>query len=265
MIWLYLRYCIKALITIPLLPIMYFQGRRIRSEVPSLPEAIDPMGKATNGSGRIINVLLMGESTVAGVGVSRHSDGFAGEIAQQLCKRYQVSVDWQVVAKSGYTIKEVLDNLCPALGPNSRDIIIIGIGGNDAFTLNRPWNFVQHARRLILNLRNKYPDAPIVFTNMPPIKEFPAFTSLIKMVIGGLVEIHGKALAHLIGEYENVYYNAEVISLQNWEDKIINNEVNAIYFSDGVHPSQLTYQLWAEDMVRFINEECQIDLSTLRN
>ena len=32
----------------------------------------------------------------------------------------------------------------------------------------------------------------------------------------------------------------------------------ADFFSDGVHPSELTYKIWAEDMSRFIIEEKEL-------
>jgi hypothetical protein len=47
---------------------------------------------------------------------------------------------------------------------------------------------------MIDELRARFPEAPIAFTNMPPIREFPAFTPLIQRTIGGLVELHGEAL-----------------------------------------------------------------------
>jgi lysophospholipase L1-like esterase len=87
---------------------------------------------------------------------------------------------------------------------------------------------------------------------MPPIKEFPAFTSTIKFVIGNLVEIFGKRLHRRVYKKENVYYNNEIISLNTWKKRFnLEGNINT-FFSDGVHPSKLTYQVWGKDMAQFI-------------
>lgn len=52
---------------------------------------------------------------------------------------------------------------------------------------------------------------------MPPIKEFLAFTRTIKFVIGNLVEILGGRLNRRVRKKSNVYYNDEIITLENWK------------------------------------------------
>lgn len=88
---------------------------------------------------------------------------------------------------------------------------------------------------------------------MPPIKEFPAFTKSIKFVIGNLVELLGLHLKININKYKNVYYNNEIITLKSWSKRHKLPQNNAtIYFSDGVHPSKLTYKVWGKEMTQFI-------------
>jgi lysophospholipase L1-like esterase len=127
------------------------------------------------------------------------------------------------------------------------------MGGNDAFTLNSPKNWISDINKLINLLQHKYPNTPIFFTNMPPIKEFPAFTKTIKFVIGNLVEILGKELKKSIQHKENVFYYDEIITLKEWSEKhSLSNSNSTIYFSDGVHPSKLTYQIWGKEIAEFI-------------
>jgi hypothetical protein len=71
------------------------------------------------------------------------------------------------------------------------DLIVIGLGGKDAFTLSDQRNWSLHIRSLVIELKRRFGETPIVFINMPPIKAFPAFTPLIKYSIGNLVEILG--------------------------------------------------------------------------
>jgi lysophospholipase L1-like esterase len=105
-------------------------------------------------------------------------------------------------------------------------------------------------------LQLKFPGTPIFFTNMPPIKEFPAFTKPIKFVIGNLVEVLGARLHLLINNKSNVYYSNEVITLKEWSQRNALPTNNAkIYFSDGVHPSELTYNVWGKEMGLFIKSK----------
>ncbi len=243
---------------IPLAPILYVQGKMIRKKVPVLPEAEIPIGSISLNHGQVIRLITLGESTIAGVGVEKHKDGFTGTLAQELSSIYNRNVNWNVWAKSGYTAKDVNQEFVPQLARiPSVDIIVIGLGGNDAFTLNRPWKWKSQILRLIQNIRKIHKDTPIVFINMPPIKLFPAFTKLIQFFIGNLVELHGKTLHYAIRDacFQNVHYYHQVITFQHWSQQWDLVEDPDLFFSDGVHPSQLTYQLWAKDIAAFIRDK----------
>ncbi|AWV97052.1 SGNH/GDSL hydrolase family protein [Arcticibacterium luteifluviistationis] len=244
------RYTIRAILYFPLLPLMYFQGKRIKNSVPSLPEAEGTEGRSTsNGSTqRTIRMLAIGESTIAGVGVQTHKEGFTGTLADTLSQHLGVDIIWKVYAKSGYTAKAVTQRIIPQITETEIDLLIVGIGGNDAFTLNKPKRWKKEVRELIITLKEKSPNTPIVFCNMPPIKEFPAFTSLIKATIGKLVEVLGEELLEVIKEFDNVYYKHEIITLSSWNKKFGFDHKPSYYFSDGVHPSKFAYQAWGRHL-----------------
>jgi lysophospholipase L1-like esterase len=247
-----LRYLLGIPIALPLLPLMYVQGKRIRQEVPKLPEAKEPQGSAGAEFPGALKMIAIGESTIAGIGVDRHGDGFNGSLANELAKKLQRRIDWRVYAKSGYTARKVRKILLPKIEEKEVDLIVIGLGGNDAFTLNRPQNWRQEIEKLIKDLQHRFPEASIFFTNMPPIKEFPAFTSTIKMVVGNLGEILGEELEKVVAGFQNVYFSSEKIAVDTWSDRYGQPGEGISYFSDGVHPSQYTYQVWARDMASFI-------------
>ena len=252
------KYFFGSLLAIPLLPFMYLDGKRIRSRVPKLPEAQSPEGIIDIGSSKTLTILMLGESTVAGVGVKTHQQGFAGTFANEIATKLQTSVRWKVYAKSGYTAKQVKTLIVPEITESNADLIIIGLGGNDAFTLNTPRIWKKNVQHLIEKLKIKYPNTAIAFTNMPPIKEFPAFTKLIKFTIGNLVEILGQELQTLTENQENIYYNGNVITIKNWTKELNLPNRPSDFFSDGVHPSKLTYQVWAKDFTNFILKQSKI-------
>ncbi len=250
---MYIRYFLGAIISTPLLPLMYYHGEKIRHSVPELPEAKGVEGEIRINTDQVFRLLTIGESTIAGIGAPTHEEAFTGSLAKKLTEKWQKNIHWKVYARSGYTAKRVYTKILPKITETEIDLIVIGLGGNDAFTLNRPWQWKKDIRLIIKDLQGRFgKKTPIFFTNMPPIKEFPAFTPLIKFVIGNLVEILGKTLEKEIAEHENVFYNAEIITLDAWS-KQQNLQLSANqYFSDGVHPSVLTYKSWAGEMSEFI-------------
>jgi len=246
------KYILGSMMVFPLLPLMYIQGKRIRKNVPVLPEASGPEGKCFTGSGSKLTVLYLGESTMAGVGVETHAEGFAGTLSQLLSEEFDLAIDWKVYAKRGYTAFEIHKKMLPLITENTADLIVIGLGGNDAFTLNTPWKWGSQIRALINSLQQQFTNTPLLFLNMPPIKEFPAFTPLIKFSIGNLVEILGEELAVVVREFKDVYYCTQNITLADWAKRLDADADVTVFFSDGVHPAKITYQIWAKDVSGFI-------------
>ena len=72
-----LKYLAGAGIALPLLPILYRQAIRVKASVPVLPEAETPFGEVAVAETPPFRLLLIGESTLAGVGVKTHDEGFA--------------------------------------------------------------------------------------------------------------------------------------------------------------------------------------------
>ena len=250
------KYILGSLISLPLLPLLYFQGKNIIKSVPKLPEAKEPIGFIDGNYKKDLNVLTIGESTIAGVGVTYHKNGFTGALAAKLSSEFKKNVYWRVYARSGYTVAQVCKKIIPKIKETKADVIVIGMGGNDAFKLNSPKKWNTSIAHLIYLLQSKFPGTPIFFTNMPPIKEFPAFTAPIKFVIGNLVEILGANLQTSIKNTSNVYYNNEIVTLNTWSKRhhLAENKPT-MYFSDGVHPSELTYKVWGKEMGLFVKSK----------
>ncbi|MBT8221306.1 MAG: SGNH/GDSL hydrolase family protein [Bacteroidia bacterium] len=249
------KFFLNALKTVPVLPILYLQGKQIRRNIPDLPEATGTEGFVEVAGSTPIRLLTIGESTIAGIGVSTHEDGFTGALAREIAQIHGVSVQWKVCAQSGINARDAGSELIPRLKETTADLIVIGLGGNDAFEFNTPWRWRRDIHQLVTAVKDIFKTTPIFFTNMPPIRNFPAFTPLLQNVLGGHVELLGEELRKIVAPTNNVYYNDEVISFETWNKKY-NIEGDATrYFSDGVHPSRLTYQIWARDMAAFINNQ----------
>lgn len=262
-----LKYLLGALIAFPLLPILRYQGNKLKKTVPILPEATGTRGscKVKNSSKNPLKLITLGESTIAGVGVKTHEEGFTGMLAKQLSELNEQTVHWKVYARSGYTASRITEEIVTEISDAEADLIVIGIGGNDAFTLNTPTQWRADVKKLIDTLRTKFPEVAIVFCNMPAIKEFPVFPTLIKFTLGNLVEILGEELSVTIKNYSGVYYHSEVITLRKWMHKVPFKTQKSDFFSDGMHPSKLTYQVWATEVAKTIVSDLGPSLSKTKN
>ena len=75
------------LTTTLLFPVLLYQGKQARRTTPRLPEAGgSPCGQYGEGT-PARRVLVIGESTAAGVGVETHDQGLASQLAKQIHER----------------------------------------------------------------------------------------------------------------------------------------------------------------------------------
>src|SRR4051812_21778719 len=75
---------LKWLSVMPSLPIVALQAKRARKLIPRLPEAGGPLSGTVHwrsSAGPELRLLVLGESTVSGVGARTHERGLTGRIA----------------------------------------------------------------------------------------------------------------------------------------------------------------------------------------
>ncbi len=243
-----IQYYLGLLICAPLAPLVFWQGKRVRACVPRLPEAPGSVG-LTRDDPAPFQLVTLGESTVAGVGVPHHREGFSGWFARHTSKRIGRGVRWQALARSGYTAERVCGELAPLIPDKCVDLIVIGLGGNDAFNLHSPRRWKRSMIGLIEAIRQRQPECPIVIANMPPIRGFPAFPWTMRLALGLLTELHGKSIEDLPQRFADVHYAAGPVRLDRWIERSDEPIDVADLFCDGVHPSPLTYRHWAADLV----------------
>src|SRR5688572_32862116 len=95
-----------SLVVTPLLPILWLQGRHVRRITPRLPEAAGPTLGTIAGAGRPLRLLVIGESTVAGVGAPDHAHALTGQIAASLATRTGRGVHWHARSEERRVGKE---------------------------------------------------------------------------------------------------------------------------------------------------------------
>lgn len=219
--------------------------------MPEMENAPDLNGTILNGNVDFLNILFIGESTISGVGVKSNTEGFSGSLSKIISERLNQNVSWKVFAKSGFNVKRIAEEIIPTIPEVEADLIFIGIGGNDAFELTHPDTFRLNVLKLIYNLNLKFPTTPLVFINFPAVEDFPALTPKIKkLMISWVKSLHQEMISIAKNNCE-IYFDPEIITFSSWKEKL-NLEIEpSELFSDGIHPSKLSYGLWAQIVAEF--------------
>ncbi len=215
---------------------------------------MNPTGLVEKGK-ESIRVLLMGESSIAGVGVRTHVEGIAGSLAKTMAAKYNYSVDWEVIAQSGITAAKAAQNLVPKIPLREFDLIVVGMGANNTFNFHSPYRWKSEVTHLIDRLIQAQPNCPIVFLNMPPVHQLPALPKVFQFLMGTLNSSFHTILKDLTKKYEQVHFSDEKISFQKWLRHAPPNSKIKDFFSDGVHPSRLTYKIWGQEMFKYLQSK----------
>jgi len=248
---LQLKYSLGLLLATPFLPILYLHGKKVKKQLVQLPGAKNPHGKNGQNYSKGFKVLFLGESTMAGVGVPTHAEGFPGALCQTLSENLKQTIEWEVIAKSGYNVRACIGLIKNLPSLEIFQLLIIGLGANDAFQLNSPNRWKRDMSLLIKTIRQKGFHGSIVFTPMPPIQSFPAFTRLMKAIPGKLVTWLGEALSEQLKIEGQCYYHNENNMLESWL-KAMDAPNTEAFFSDGIHPSGMAYRLWGKETAHFL-------------
>ena len=227
---------------LPIAPFLYLQGRITRWKVGLLPEASDPRGLAGTGNEEV-KLLILGESTVAGLGARTHEVALGGQFAKGLADRLGKAVHWTVVGRNGVTARRTIDELWPLVPNEKYDYILLGIGGNDVMKLSSPKKWRRDMLELIGIVRDANPDAAIFISNCPMIVHSPVLPEPIRGILWRLSQMHNANILEFTAGMDRVYYYPQPVDV-NFEG----------FWADGIHPSEQGYRDWAAAMLNHFDK-----------
>ncbi|WP_448547274.1 SGNH/GDSL hydrolase family protein [Thalassotalea fusca] len=212
-------------------PIIAWQSIYLRRTTIKLPEA-SGVREGTIGEGDSLNILYLGDSAAAGVGVDHLDNALVGKLNRKLAKKY--TVNWQLIAQNGDRTHDAISRL-ENLYTNEVDIAIISLGVNEV-TCGCPinvWRQTMHS--LIELLRHKYHCSHILITCVPPMASFPALRWPLNWLLGW----RANQLNHALAKYSR---DRSYIHLLTPD---LDDHING-FAIDGFHPNELGYEKWAE-------------------
>jgi lysophospholipase L1-like esterase len=237
------KFIVNGILISPALPVLYLQGQFTRWKVGKLPDAQGDTSGEVVGNTEVTNLLVIGESTVAGVGAKNHTEALTGRFAEHLSRKTGKTVRWHALGVSGISVHRTISELVPQIPAVEFDTILIGLGGNDVFGLSTPKKWREGLSKLIDIFRKKYPESTIYIANVPMIREFTALKNPLRYVLSRVAKMQHFNTLDLISNFENVHYY------------LPRSRFEAEHFSDGIHPSAHGYDKWAKEMVAFFFEK----------
>jgi lysophospholipase L1-like esterase len=211
-------------------PVLVAQALITRARLPRLPEAAGAR-EGEVGRGPLLRLLIVGDSSAAGVGVAEQSQAFAGFLTTALARHAARRVRWQLVARSGVNSAQCLGLLADE-GPRPADVAVVVLGVNDVVD-QVPSPRAIAAREAIANrLRNAHGVAHVVFAPLPPVHRFPGLPQPLRWVAGRDARRHDDAIAAWARTRSDVSH----VPI----DLPLNREVMA---ADGFHPGEPVYRV----------------------
>lgn len=227
-------------------PLLLWQGLKARKTIPRLPEASGPDFGEFPGSNPF-HLLVLGESTVAGVGIPDYKSSLTGQIASALKNKSGRKILWKAIGQSGITLKEAKEKFGSRLPESFPDAIVLALGANDVVKLNSQKKWSDDLQNLIDVCRSKYPNAPVFIAGVPPLGIFPALPKIMRFILGWKARLLDQASSYLSAKLENVFH----IPMR----KIGSLSPEGIFCSDGFHPSIKGCSIWGEEIADSILAE----------
>lgn len=240
------RFLIGSALIAPVSPFLFLQGSFTRWKVGVLPDAAGPKTGVYGEGADPATLLVLGESTVAGLGARTHEFALAGQFAKNLSRRLEKPVKWDVLGRNGVTARRTIDELVPMLEPKQYDYVLLGIGGNDVTKLSSPRKWRTDMLELIGIMRLRNPDAVIFISNCPMIVLTNAIPQPSNRLLWKLSQMHDANIREFTRDLDRVFYYPQPVDVPLEG-----------FFADGIHPSEQGYAEWAAAMVTYFNENHQ--------
>ena len=220
-----------------LAPILAVQARDARRRAVSLDEPPGPR-EGARGDGAPLRLLILGDSSAAGVGVAHQDEALSGRLVHYLSRHHRV--DWRLIARTGAVSRDVLGWL-ETEPPTPQDWVVIGLGLNDVTRGVPLRRWMARQRAIAETLRTRWGHPRIVWTGLPPVRRFPLLPQPLRRLVGLRAERFDAVRTHWVArspDLHNLPFEGDLDP--------------AMMAPDGYHPGPVIYDRWADLAARLI-------------
>lgn len=234
---------LDTLVIVLLGPLLWVQGKYTRIKTPVLPEAAGNRF-GLKGEGPLIRLLVVGDSAAAGVGANHVKEALPGRLVEKLSEDRQVF--WSLLAQSGLNTEEI-HQLLESSDQEHYDTAVISAGVNDVKGLRKVEDWLENIKQVISVLHKKYGVEHVIVSPVPPMHAFSALPQPLRWYMGARAKGFNRRLTQLMESHHTCSLLANDFPLQS-----------EFLAEDGFHPSPKTYEMWADEVTRVINQNTPI-------
>lgn len=231
---------IAAALTWFCLPVYLWQGLSLRRKsirpTPPYPQEVKPV----EGNGIPYRLLLIGDSSAAGVGVNNINASLGGQLPLLLARQTARPVKIEIIGSNSATAGQIRDFVIPNIKRQNYTHIIINIGTNDAKNFHTVGRFYNEFGTLLYALNARFPHANIIWSGIMDMEAIPALPSPLNKILGIRSRAIMEAGAKLCRERLAKIPDGE------W------NPCQENFSEDGFHASPKGYHEWAQVLVTHI-------------
>lgn len=216
-----------------LMPVLLAQALYLRKTVLRLPEPPGPRSGAA-GTGPELRLLILGDSSAAGVGVDHQDDALLGQVVRRLAPH--AKVDFKLLAVTGSRTGDVLKWL-DDLPSVDFDVVVVALGVNDVTKGVSLRKWLRQQARLLDRLGQEFGAKYVIVSGLPPMRDFPLLPQPLRWVLGRQAERFDRALHKMVDVRDDS--TSITIDLRLG----IHNMSR-----DGFHPGPSVYAAWADEV-----------------
>lgn len=244
---------------IALAPVYLYQGLKLKRTALRLPEAQGErhgrllLSDAHLNDANILSLMLLGDSSAAGVGVESQQEALAGHLLGHLQQTPEITaqfnqIDWALHATSGHTSFDALRRLYVLPTPQRPvDVMVVLIGVNDT-TSNVSVSQWQAQLHQIIELgKRKFGAKYILFACLPPMQNMPAIPSPLNKLLGSKSQLMNDKLIEVCESYQQVYALPIEFANTGLSDA-------DLFAEDGFHPNSQAYSFLALKIAKNITK-----------
>jgi lysophospholipase L1-like esterase len=223
-------------------PVLLPQARWLQRTALRLPE---PAGERDGVAGEgepACRILVVGDSSAAGVGVEHQSQALALPLARALNEGLRTAVGWQLAARTGLNAEEARAMLA-FTNLQSADVAVVVLGVNDVSSQTSASGFVEQLALLWAELREQAGARWAVFCGLPPMHMLTAVPHPLRWYLGRYADWLDAAVRDWTGRQGLGYCGLR------WASD------PALLASDGYHPGPRLYPEWAQRLAAILVAE----------
>lgn len=164
-------------------PVLLPQARWLKRTALRLPEPVGPREGQVGEGAPGLRLLVVGDSSAAGVGVADQAQALALPLATALSDRLGIAVRWQLVAQTGINTADA-HALVAQAALQPADVAVTALGVNDVSSQTTAPRFVEQTALLWSQLQERTGARWAVVCGLPPMHMLSAVPRPLRWYLG---------------------------------------------------------------------------------